>query len=531
MKASIGQRVYVSFGLLVVAFAILGGAHIASSNRLAREVESSLERSFAVAMALFKLRTVHQQTTVLLASAFEGSTPDASDRLAVLEESFADSLGALKEQGYPEERLEALEQRFAEAMRLGRALVAAAAEPQPEEAQGIASRFHNQTRELEQLLERMSQQEATRVRSSFQELRLNFRWGARIFGVGVMGCITVALLLAFGLRRSLVRPLRELTRVTRDISQDGDLTLVVPVRSGDEVGQLAGAFREMVERLRLIHQELRSSSGTLSESATHMRFSAERQQATVGTQAMALQQTRVTAEELRQTSAMAAQRADAVLKVVERADALGREGEASIASSVNGMAELQDQVRQIAERIRHLGESTQQIGNITRTVKDLADQSNVLALNAAIEAARSGEHGKGFGVVAREIRSLADRSIQATVRVRELLDTVGHSVTETVTITQKGAERMQLGLDQVRATGESLREISAIIRGNALAVRQIALAVSQQDAGIGLIFEAVNELSTMMEDTERQLDTTKGAAVALEDVSRKLTDMVTRYRT
>jgi methyl-accepting chemotaxis protein len=341
----------------------------------------------------------------------------------------------------------------------------------------------------------------------------------------------VALLLAFGLRRSLVRPLRELTRVTRDISQNGDLTLPVPVRSGDEVGQLAGAFREMVERLRTIHQELRSSSGTLAESVTHMRYSAERQQAAVGTQSLALQQTRVTAEQLRQTSAMAAQRAAGVLKVVERADTLGRAGEASIALSIDGLAELQTHVRHIAERIHNLGESTQQIGVITRTVKDLADQSNVLALNAAIEAARSGEHGKGFGVVAREIRSLADRSIQATVRVRELLDAVGSSVTETVHITQHGAERMQQGLEQVRATGESLREISAIIHDNARAVRQIALAVSQQDQGVVLIFDAMNELSTMMEDTERQLDTTRSAAVALEGVSRRLTDVVTRYQT
>jgi methyl-accepting chemotaxis protein len=415
-------------------------------------------------------------------------------------------------------------------MRLGREHVTALGE-WPEQARGLSLGFDERTRKLEQLLEVLAREEAKGVHASFVELGLNFEWGARIFGVGVVGCIAVALLLAFGLRRSLVRPLRELTRVTRDISQNGDLTLTVPVRSGDEVGQLAGAFREMVERLRAIHQELRSSSGTLAESATHLRYSAERQQAAVGTQSLALQQTRVTAEQLRQTSAMAAHRAAGVLQVVERADTLGRAGEASIALSIDGLAELQAQVRQIAERIRHLGESTQQIGVITRTVKDLADQSNVLALNAAIEAARSGEHGKGFGVVAREIRSLADRSIQATVRVRELLDAVGSSVAETVNITQHGAERMQQGLEQVRATGESLREISAIIHDNARAVRQIALAVSQQDQGVVLIFEAMNELSTMMEDTERQLDTTKSAAVALEGVSRRLTDVVTRYQT
>ncbi|HEX8699876.1 MAG TPA: methyl-accepting chemotaxis protein [Myxococcaceae bacterium] len=530
MKASIGQRVYVSFGLLVVAFAILGGAHIASSNRMAREVESSQERSFDVSLALFKLRTIHQQTTVLLASMGSGSTPGALKELDHLEAHFGSWATVLKDKGYSQEQLKEVRERFTEALQLGREFVTAQAERR-EDTQVLGMRYRERTRRLEQLLEEKVRQEAERTRESFAELRLNFWWGTRTFGVGVAGCIAVALLLAYGLRRSLVRPLRELTRVTREISQNGDLTLAVPVRSGDEVGQLAGAFREMVERLRAIHHELRASSGTLAESATHMRYSAERQQAAVGTQSLALQQTRVTAEELRQTSAMAAQRAAGVLQVVERADTLGRAGEASIAMSINGLAELQAQVRQIADRVLDLGESTQQIGVITRTVKDLADQSNVLALNAAIEAARSGEHGKGFGVVAREIRSLADRSIQATVRVRELLDAVASSVTETVNITQQGAERMQIGLEQVRATGESLRELSTIIHDNARAVRQIALAVSQQDQGVVLIFEAMNELSTMMEDTEQQLDTTKSAAVALEGVSRRLTDVVTRYQT
>jgi methyl-accepting chemotaxis protein len=108
---------------------------------------------------------------------------------------------------------------------------------------------------------------------------------------------------------------------------------------------------------------------------------------------------------------------------------------------------------------------------------------------------------------------------------------VGHAVAETVSITQKGAERMQGGLEQVRATGDSLKELSAIIRDNASAVRQIAHAVSQQDLGIVQIFGAVSELSRMMEHTEHELSTTKNAAVMLDEVSRKLTDVVMRYRT
>jgi methyl-accepting chemotaxis protein len=107
---------------------------------------------------------------------------------------------------------------------------------------------------------------------------------------------------------------------------------------------------------------------------------------------------------------------------------------------------------------------------------------------------------------------------------------VGRAVAETVSITQRNAERMQVGLEQVSASGQSLRELSALIRDNASAVKQIVAAVSQQDLGITQIFLAVSELSKMMEDTERELGATKNAAVMLDDVSRKLTEVVTRYQ-
>jgi methyl-accepting chemotaxis protein len=527
MRASIGWRLYVSFGLLVVAFAVLGGVHIVSSYRLARGVESSLERSYTMATALFDLRMIHQQTMVLLFSTGQGGSAESLAELAELEKSFTTEIVALRKRGYPPDRLTNVQERFTEALDLGRQLLAArGAAPE-----SLSTRFHEQTQVLENLLKTMAMDEAATVRLSFQELRLNFLRSTWIFVGGALGCIAVALLLAFGLRRSLVHPLRALTRVAREISQEGDLTLSVPVYSGDEVGQLAGAFREMVERLRTIHRELHDSGGTLAISAANMRRSAVQQQETVSSQAAALHQTRITAEALRETSSLAARKAQSVLEVAQRADTLGREGEASIATSVSGLADLGTQVQEIAQRIRNLGESTQQIGAITKTVKDLADRSNMLALNAAIEAVRSGEHGKGFSVVAREIRSLADQSIEATVRVREILDAVGRAVAETVSITQRNAERMQGGLEQVSATGESLRELSALIRHNATAVKEIVAAVSQQDLGITQIFLAVSELSKMMEDTEKELDATKNAAVMLDNVSHKLTDVVTRYRT
>jgi methyl-accepting chemotaxis protein len=114
----------------------------------------------------------------------------------------------------------------------------------------------------------------------------------------------------------------------------------------------------------------------------------------------------------------------------------------------------------VGERIRAVGDSARQIGSITGTVKDLADQSNMLALNAAIEAVRSGEHGKGFAVVAREIRSLADQSIAATRRVSEILEALGASIQSAVTISDQGDRAVGDGLVRVQASGENMRACS-----------------------------------------------------------------------
>jgi methyl-accepting chemotaxis protein len=154
----------------------------------------------------------------------------------------------------------------------------------------------------------------------------------------------------------------------------------------------------------------------------------------------------------------------------------------------------------------------------------------MLALNAAIEAVRSGEHGKGFAVVAREIRSLADQSIQATSRVREILGDIGAAIKSAVVITEHGSQKIDVGLLQVRSTGENLRALSNIVKDNSSAVRQIAAAVSQQNAGISQIFGAVTDQTRMMDETMRRLESTTKAASTLKDISQRVSDVVGKFR-
>ncbi len=301
-------------------------------------------------------------------------------------------------------------------------------------------------------------------------------------------------------------------------------------RGGDELRHLFGSFAKMLGALKVNSSTLYESAEMLTMSVDNLNASAAAQNETITRQASALQQTQVTAQEIKETSVLAAQKAEAVLKVAQRADDISRAGESAIEESLGGMASIQSQVQEIARRIGELRERTRQIGGITQTVKDLADQSNMLALNAAIEAVRSGEHGKGFGVVAREIRTLADQSIQATNRVREILDDIGSAIGVAVQITQTGAERMEAGLVQMKTSGDNLRELSTIVKDNSMAVRQIATAVNQQNVGITQIFSAVSDLSRMMNETVRSLESTGKAAGLLKNVSEKVSNVAKGYR-
>ncbi len=295
--------------------------------------------------------------------------------------------------------------------------------------------------------------------------------------------------------------------------------------STDEVGDLAAATAKAFGRLKAFSASLGDSAHALRRSAEQLGLSTGKQSEALTHQATALQETQVTAQEIKQTSALTAQKAENILQQTEKAEQISRSGAAAIQQSLAGLQEIGAQVKDMARQIRDLDQRTRQIANITTTVKDLADQSNMLALNAAIEAVRSGEHGKGFGVVAREIRTLADQSIRATNNVRSILQDISTAIRTTVSMTEKGSEKVESSLVQVREFGNNITELSGIVRENAASVRQITAAVTQQNTGITQIFQAVNDLSQLMDQTMVQLRASDEALDLVRNVTDKVASM------
>ena len=354
------------------------------------------------------------------------------------------------------------------------------------------------------------------------------QWGIVVELSAMIAAVGLGLGLALG--AALARSLGQLTEAAERIAASGDLTQKIEARSDDEVGQLARALDKVVVRLRDVPRSLIDSVEQLAAAVAELTKYADEHAGTMARQAEALQEAQVTAQEIRQTSMVAAQKATVVLEVAERADAVRQRGETATEQTLASLTDMLAAVQSIAEKIAELGERTRQIGGITDTVKSLADQSNMLALNAAIEAVRSGEHGRGFAVVAREIRSLADQSIQSTSRVREILHDVTLATQTTVTMTERGTQRVDAGLVQVRSSGDSLKELSAILKESSGAVRQIAAAVNQQHAGVAQIFSAITELSNMMTDTLTRIDLNSKSVAAIAEATSNIKRVVGGFR-
>ena len=335
---------------------------------------------------------------------------------------------------------------------------------------------------------------------------------------------------AWFLSRTLVRPLETLGKAVERIVREGDLAQKIEVSGDDEIGRLEASFAGMVEKLREVPRSLQESVQALSTEVLRLDKAAQEQNERVARQAAALQEAQVTAQQIRQTSQMAAEKANAVLGAAERADAVGRSGEGALTQSLSELEEILSHVDAISRTMSELGESTSRISGIAGVVKDLADQSNMLALNAAIEAVRSGEHGRGFAVVAREIRSLADQSIKATQRVQENLDGIRANAARAVSITEQGSRGIAANLTRVRNSGESLRELGSITRDNARAVREIAAAVGQQNAGVDQVFSAVRDLSTSMHDLVQLIEQCAVSVREVGSVSARIGGIVGRFR-
>jgi methyl-accepting chemotaxis protein len=312
----------------------------------------------------------------------------------------------------------------------------------------------------------------------------------------------------------------------------GDLTARLDLNTAQgstEFVQLASDLNRMVESINTVAKDLRSASGRVTTAATAILEATNEQIATASDQDSSVMQTSSTVNEVRATVTETAERAQAVAEMAQLSVTVSRNGQDSVAATVEGMNLIRQRVESIADNILILSEHTQQIGEIIATVSALADQTKLLALNASVEAARAGEEGKGFAVVAMEVRSLAEHSREATAQIREILSEIQQATNSAVMVTEQGTKGVDGGVQLVNRAGEAIRDLSHTIEEAAQAAIQIAASTRQQTVGMDQLTDAMMRIRDSTAQATTSTMSVERAARELNIVARQMEDTLARY--
>ncbi len=266
---------------------------------------------------------------------------------------------------------------------------------------------------------------------------------------------------------------------------------------------------------RSITRPIGNTVQALATTATEILAGTSQQASSMREQSTAVAETVTTVDEVLQTASQAADRAKTVADSAMRAADVGATGKQSVMNTLAMMDEVKDQTASIAETILSLSERAQAIGEIIAAVNEITERSNLLALNAAIEASRAGEHGRGFSVVAGEIKSLADQSKKATAQVRQILGDIQKSTNTAVLVTEQGTKSVHLAIRAANESGETISSLVETMDVAARAATQIAASASQQATGMSQIHQAMSHIN---EASNQNLAATRQSEQAAQDL-------------
>jgi CHASE3 domain sensor protein len=261
---------------------------------------------------------------------------------------------------------------------------------------------------------------------------------------------------------------------------------------------------------------------SIASSSTEIAATVEEQERMASQQAASVNQTTTTMDELGASSRATSQQIETAASEAMQALSLAGLGTKAVEETLKAMATLKTKVEDLQGQIMQLSEQTDRIGNISTLVSDLANQTNMLALNAAVEAVRAGEHGKGFGVVASEIRKLADRSKKSATQINLLVADIQKAINSTVMVTDEGTKTVETGVNIASETAAAFAGVADAINNVVLSSQQVSLNAKQQAVAIEQVVEAMNSLNQAAAQTASGITQTKVGTQKLNEAALDL---------
>lgn len=362
---------------------------------------------------------------------------------------------------------------------------------------------------------------------------LTNRSAARGYVPALLSICTMAALavciLAFVIARSIFGPLRRTMCALQMLAQ-GDLRARIMIDSDDEIGEMSRAFNQAVEGVAGTIQSIARTTEYVTSASEEISSSANQQAHAAQSQ---IEQSVQVASAIQQMSSTVLQVSDNCNKAAEaarKAADTARQGGTIVDDSLTKMRVIAEAVSGTARKMEELGKSSDQIGRIIGVIDDIADQTNLLALNAAIEAARAGEQGRGFAVVADEVRKLAERTTVATKEIAHMIQNIQSETRGAVNAMEQGTRQVEEGVVYTAQAGDALKEIILMAEQVGEMIVHIATAATQQSTASEHVSNNMEMIAKLVKESAIGAQNSAEACQSLSGLTSQLQELVSNFR-
>ncbi|PNG38747.1 chemotaxis protein [Pseudomonas protegens] len=537
---SISQKLYAGFGVVLLILLLLVLAALRGFDQVSSSVKSNIHSYEVLSQSDALLRSLINVETGMRGYALTGRD-SFLEPLEQGEKAFADYYARIKssttdnpEQQARLERLKALHDQWLRDdvqgnLDLRRAINAGSQPAEAMAAQISAGRDKAKMDAMRQLTSELRDAE-----KSLQDARSQAMDDAKasalaiLIGGGLLAAV-LAMLVAWSLSSNLVGRIRQAVDVAKAIAA-GRLDSSISATGRDEVSNLLQAFAAMQERLRTMISQIKLGADQLvsasqSISSASLQLSASAQEQSHSASSMA-----ATVEELTVSINHVADNAGDAHALSSESGRQSEEGGSVIQDTLGSMRLIADTVQASATQIGELGQHAEQISSIVSVIKGIAEQTNLLALNAAIEAARAGEQGRGFAVVADEVRLLAQRTANSTQEITEMVGKIQLGTREAVSSMDVGVNQVKNGVELAQQAGEAIVNIRTSSGNVVRVVDQISLALREQTAASQDVARNVERIAQMSQQNSQAVEETTETARSLQQLAQNLEQQVNVFR-
>jgi methyl-accepting chemotaxis protein len=356
-------------------------------------------------------------------------------------------------------------------------------------------------------------------------------WNSTKWMMGIIVVLTaVVFVLLQMIIRSITNPLSDIKNAIKLIQTSKDLSQRVKLVRHDEIGDIGDSFNQMVESFQqIINQvitgvrEVQKSSAQLYESSNKVSASSKKQSDAAASMAAAT-------EEMLNSIEHVAENSRHTYAIAQQSGELSNQGERTASNTALEMNKIADAVNVSSVSINQLGEESKKISDIVKTIKEIADQTNLLALNAAIEAARAGEQGRGFAVVADEVRKLAERTSKSTLEISAMIEKIQAETNDAVTGMHEGTERVRGGVEMAQQAGRSMASIRDGAQQVLASVNEITTALSEQSIAGGQVAQGVERIAQMADENSSAVSEIAVTAERLAHLANMLQQAADQFK-